>query len=1608
MIEIIDELQLQYSWEIKQYQSATQTERYRHREEIEPLKTYDTFRNALKAIPSSQHSSPRSAALQILWREFPRWHDLEDRVGNAENPGDGFIYDKRRVARANTILQDLYNAWLDTDALHASPPPANLKEEGKICLILTGMRKQELLEDFLDRNCTDNDLPLQMSELETVLKPQNVNYAATFAAEQFRAVPRQWEAGDHLAIRDTEALPLTLERDLGAGSYGEACSVQDCFSGVKYINKRQRFDSEYVATESRDHLVREANCLRRLRHRHILQFVKTYERGNMYGILLKPVATGDLQILIKRYRRNKFNPQNRSTDSVWLRSIFLTAFGCLSLGLAYLHERNVRHKDIKPSNILFEDASKTNGDTPRFLLAGFGLADDFNKTASRENLSPWIFRLHYAAPEIIATTLDNAEPPNLLKIEEMDLRTDADALELDDFTAHGRSADIFSLGCIFFELLACLVEQDLPFGNASAEIPQGKRLFSNRVSDLEAWARPFQEHDQYPELATLFSLAVKMISTNPCHRPTADHIVNTLASGGSLYFCSPCSQSILNRKGNNLQASQSLLTSLSRSASPEKVAQAMSEEVSPVGSKELQSPLYPLEEVPPPKSDTESPSTISQKPVVNPSPSPPPTETFMENESEPGDLEQKLPAQEQFDSSDDDDDLASVFSSRSTAYASSLSSLASNGASGLQDTLEELASLFLDDVDLSNLLNIALQRNNAQAKFVSKFRTLLMIYGRELRQEAVHGTQEATAKVIQAKATYLATRIQQTWTDESNRDDQVSQTRNDLERKAARSVRVQNVLNTTIQSEPYIHEADNEDEDEYHSDSSPAEEEIDINPDAPYMSLKALKGFMTSSRAFDHLRKGLWRMVFPNPLRGIRDIISNAFKSSSEVCTATFNVHWPVQAYIATELGYDLNLKHKDRVLNNVLTITGVASRAYADTAEAYVRWKWPKAKVKVIELIDVLLKARSRGMLTPNSDRTSQVTFRDIGEKSPVIYTDSCSLNFASEDPERMLDVGILSVQVRGSVTDLVEVAQQFAWLSASFREPREGHVSYSEISFKESGRSIYEIRPMELEEVRPRESACWLPIFVNGIIARGFPVPPRQKEERGIELPFQVMISLVKVMYPISHLGGFYLKGFSSILFPTAISADRKSVQWHVIMPSGHKGYLPPGTTPPSEGNNPWVKSDNFEVFTSADRTFLGYARSIEAHIGTDSTIAGESVRTTMASGAYDENPAIAIEVNKIQTGTSGLGFWGFQAGADILYPKGLYYAAETGWYIDMLDIAKVRPLIIYDHAEESKRAWLVPTLSAVLYMAHVWARDKQNIRQLPVAQVDWDAGEAAYRAIKKHSKDELRDSLETDKQYLVRDLIARLLICIEKLLEVEAKARSEPGRTVSLETSTKLYGWDLLGIAQADGYVRRQQLNVDQDWRLLGEDLAVLFCQNIGELVRPTSNVKLCEAADPARLKQDRLIAPVKCLRWLSDKRGKPADSPCLRLGNQVFWQSPGISLFDDCADCLRSSRRRHQDCAKKAQQIIRKDCPGQKSAPPPIEGAVGFGTRKLHKSSLKLTLDNSSLSQSQSTETQVTSISAAKELCAPPAINEIEVQKTRRKWRKRWPFKLLLWK
>jgi hypothetical protein len=81
--------------------------------------------------------------------------------------------------------------------------------------------------------------------------------------------------------------------------------------------------------------------------------------------------------------------------------------------------------------------------------------------------------------------------------------------------------------------------------------------------------------------------------------------------------------------------------------------------------------------------------------------------------------------------------------------------------------------------------------------------------------------------------------------------------------------------------------------------------------------------------------------------------------------------------------------------------------------------------------------------------------------------------------------------------------------------------------------------------------EAGCWHPLFINGVIAHGFPIAQREGEW-GLEAPLPILATFSSANHPVEYDGGILLQGFRSLLVPTKIT--EKSIQWHFISEPEH----------------------------------------------------------------------------------------------------------------------------------------------------------------------------------------------------------------------------------------------------------------------------------------------------------------------------------------------------------------------------------------------------------------------------------------------------------------------
>jgi serine/threonine protein kinase len=250
------------------------------------------------------------------------------------------------------------------------------------------------------------------------------------------------EAGSENFDVDEGRLPYVSKRHLGRGGSSVVDKVQDLNTNLVYARKICKF-KQSEKTKQRRIFENEINVIRSLekhkQHHHMIRCHATYTTVDTLAMLLDPVAdSGDLGEYLEQYNLESPGGSNHAIIQESLKQ----AFGCLAGGLAFLHERNVRHKDIKKGNILVHQN--------RVLYADFGFSFDSSNLENSTTTGPTHLTRRYAAPEVLASRDKNS------------------------------ASDVWSLGCVFIEIIAALtsIGKDTPIEQYSDSIHKIHSLYS--------------------------------------------------------------------------------------------------------------------------------------------------------------------------------------------------------------------------------------------------------------------------------------------------------------------------------------------------------------------------------------------------------------------------------------------------------------------------------------------------------------------------------------------------------------------------------------------------------------------------------------------------------------------------------------------------------------------------------------------------------------------------------------------------------------------------------------------------------------------------------------------------------------------------------------------------------------------------------------------------------------------------------------------------------------------------------------------------------------------------------------------------------------------------
>jgi hypothetical protein len=530
-----------------------------------------------------------------------------------------------------------------------------------------------------------------------------------------------------------------------------------------------------------------------------------------------------------------------------------------------------------------------------------------------------------------------------------------------------------------------------------------------------------------------------------------------------------------------------------------------------------------------------------------------------------------------------------------------------------------------------------------------------------------------------------------------------------------------------------------------------------------------------------------------------------------------------------------------------------------------------------------------------------------------------------------------VTAFRVTGPLQILLEIGQQLAWLGSALRTSDTSQVGRSEAQILPLGpfSSDFQIN-FTVYPLKESEVSCWHNLFVNPVIACGFPISVRV-DEVGLEIPIHMMAALAGASHAVEYEGGILLKGFSSMLVPQKRSGD--SIQWHFIR-NKDDSRLPFSAVDKRCPGRALLKEVDLESVSST-RAFLGWWGTTNTHLGTadanyeniDWTATKEPAACAMFSGG-------------------SIGFQNFITG-DLQFSVGpkdsKLHISRTGPYQRIIKHASKTPIVLYD--TEERRGWLVPTSAVIAHIAQTRNfrepfRIQQKLVQISPTDPKLEIYEAAERMLSENSSTALDEDDNGNPNFYFRDLVLGIWSMLERLMEktITTAASAEP--TLHWPTRKNLQGWEFMDIVDERSPLRLKEAQIKKTcggWVDLATDVnaIVLFASGFEDIIKPAqSSLKgLCHMWRTVPKEKDYLTANIATINKLFEESGSRLTRKYL-TSTHLQWHR-GTVLFEKC----RTSCSLFDCTCDRLQQILPESGLTFRPVVPPGKlderGAVIFG-------------------------------------------------------------------
>ncbi|CAI0421189.1 unnamed protein product, partial [Linum tenue] len=265
---------------------------------------------------------------------------------------------------------------------------------------------------------------------------------------------------------------FSMKNFLSEGGFGSVFRGE--LNGVKIAVKQHKNASMQGEKEFKS----EVDVLSRVRHENLVMLLGSCAEGSHRLLVYEYVCNGSLDQHLSKHTRRPLSWEMRMKIAIGAAK-----------GLQYLHENNIIHRDMRPSNILITHDYEA-------LLGDFGLARTQHEDRELSMETNVVGTLGYLAPEYA------------------------------EYGKVSTKTDVYSFGIVLLQLISGLKTTDKSLGGKS----------------LVGWARPLLKEKNYPDLIDqrildshdvhqlfwMVRVAEKCLSKDPKKRLTMDKVVYAL------------------------------------------------------------------------------------------------------------------------------------------------------------------------------------------------------------------------------------------------------------------------------------------------------------------------------------------------------------------------------------------------------------------------------------------------------------------------------------------------------------------------------------------------------------------------------------------------------------------------------------------------------------------------------------------------------------------------------------------------------------------------------------------------------------------------------------------------------------------------------------------------------------------------------------------------------------------------------------------------------------------------------------------------------------------------------------------------------------------------